>query len=178
MTPSQNTSLKHAVTSILVPKRSRWVCREAFYSLTTPGHLLSPQLFVNYRHIIEYLLYVRQANPSHRNHLSSLWNTTLRIKWGPFFRLRNAAKNFSFTFEDPFILLLHDTAYSADEPMDHLKHLIRDSYRQHLLSQAALRRHDCHGKTKHIHGQLTRSLNPTAISDFTSTDTYWFSRSH
>ena len=56
MTPSQNKSLKHAVTSILVPKRSRWVCREALYSLTTPGHLLSPQLFLNYRHIIEYLL--------------------------------------------------------------------------------------------------------------------------
>ncbi len=56
MTPSQSKSLKQAVTSILVPKRSRWVCREALYSLTTPGHLLSRQLFLNYRHIIEYLL--------------------------------------------------------------------------------------------------------------------------
>ena len=120
MTPSQNKSLKYAVTSILVPKRSRWVCREALYSLTTPGHLLSPQLFLNYRHFIEYLLYVRQANPSHRSHLSSLWNTTLRIKWGPFFRLRNAAKNFSLTFEDPFILLIHNIAHSVDEPMDKL----------------------------------------------------------
>ena len=42
ITPSRNKSLKHAVTSILVPKRSKWVCREALYSLTTPGHLLSP----------------------------------------------------------------------------------------------------------------------------------------
>ena len=55
-------SLKHAVTSILVPKRSRWVCREALYSLTTPGHLLSPHLFLNYRHLIEYLLYGKQAD--------------------------------------------------------------------------------------------------------------------
>ena len=64
MTPTQCTSLKHAVTSILVPKRSKWVCREALYSLASPGHLLSPQLFLNYRHIIEYLLYVR-LKPHH-----------------------------------------------------------------------------------------------------------------
>ena len=32
---------------------------EALYSLATPGHLLSPHLFLNCRHIIEYLLYVR-----------------------------------------------------------------------------------------------------------------------
>ncbi len=159
MTPSQNKSLKHVVTSILVPKRSRWACREALYSLATPGHLLHLNSFLNYRHIIEYLLYVRQAiNPSHRGHLSSLWNDTLRIKWGPFYRLRNAAKNFAFTFEDPFVLLIHNTAYSVDEPLDYLNHRVRDSYRQHLLSQAALRRHGCQGKTKHVHIQLTRSL--------------------
>ena len=88
ITPSQNKSLKHAVTSILVPKRSQWVCREALYSLNTPGHLLSPKLFLNYRHIIEYLLYVRQTGPSHRGRLSALWINTLRIKWGPFFSVR------------------------------------------------------------------------------------------
>ena len=86
MTPTQCASLKHAVTSILVPKRSKWVCREALYSLATPGHLLSPQLFLNYRHIIEYLLYVRQASLSHRQHLSDLWLRTIHVKWGPFFR--------------------------------------------------------------------------------------------
>ena len=159
MTPSQGKSLKHAVTSILVPKRSKWVCREALYSLVTPGHLLSPQLFLNYRHIIEYLLYVRQTSPSHRDHLATHWDNTLHIKWGPFSRLRNAAKNCAFTFEDPFVLLLQNTAYSVDEPLDHLKHLVRDSYRQHLLSsQAALRRNDCQGKTKKVHIELTRSL--------------------
>ena len=50
------------------------------------------------------------------------------------------------------------TAYSVDERLDYLKHLVRDSYRQHLLSQAALRRHDCQGKTKPVHVKLTRSL--------------------
>ena len=117
MTSAQCNSLNHAVTSILVPKRSKWVCREALFSLTTPGHLLSPQLFLNYRHIIEYLLYVRQAAPSHRQHLSHLWVETFRVKWGPFFRLRKAARSFAFSFEDPFILLLQDEAHSVDEPL-------------------------------------------------------------
>ncbi len=72
--------------------------------------------------------------------------------------MRNAAKSFAFTFEDPFILSIHNTAYSVDEPLDYLKHLVRDSYRQHLLSQAARRRHDCQGKTKPVHVELTRSL--------------------
>ena len=67
--PSHVNSLKRAVTSILVPKRSRWVCREALYSLTTPGHLLSPHLFLNYRHIIEYLLYIKHASPTCRDYL-------------------------------------------------------------------------------------------------------------
>ncbi len=157
MTPTQCTSLKHAVTSILVPKRSKWVCREALYSLATPGHLLSPQLFLNYRHIIEYLLYVRQAAPSHRQRLSNLWIETVHIKWGPLFRLRKAARSFSFTFEDPFVLLLHDEAHSVDEPLDSLKHLIRNSYRQALLLQAPKRRQDCQGSTHPIHIELTRA---------------------
>ena len=156
ITSSQNTSLKHAVTSILVPKRSKWVCREALFSLTTPGHLLSPQLFLNYRHVIEYLLYVRKASPSHRQHLSQLWIETFHIKWGPFFRLRKAAKNFSFSFEDPFVLLLQDEAHSIDEPLDVLKHHIRDSYRQSLLQQASKRRQDCYGKIHPIDIGLTR----------------------
>ena len=146
--PSHLNSLKHAVTSILVPKRSLWVCREALYSLTTPGHLLSPHLFLNYRHIIEYLLYVKQSSPTYRNHLSILWHNTLRIKWGPFFHLRNAAKSFAVTIEDPFVFIIQNTAYSIDEPLEHLKHLIRDSYRQHLLYQASLRRYDCQGVSK------------------------------
>ena len=156
MTPAQSTSLKHAITSILVPKRSKWVCREALFSLTTPGHLLSPQLFLNYRHIIEYLLYVRQAAPSHRQHLSRLWNDAFHVKWGPFFRLRKAARAFAFSFEDPLVLLFQDEAHSVDEPLDLLKHLIRDSYRQTLLLQAAKRRQDCHGNTHPINVELTR----------------------
>ena len=118
---------------------------------------MSPQLFLNYRHIIEYLLYVRQASLSHRQHLSDLWLRTLQIKWGPFYRLRKAARIFSFVFEDPFILLIHDEAHSIDEPLDTLKHLIRDSYRQALLLQASKRRQDCPGSTHPIHVELTRT---------------------
>ena len=47
MRPPQCASLRHAhaVTSILVPQRSKWVCREALYSFVTPGQLLDPHLF-------------------------------------------------------------------------------------------------------------------------------------
>ena len=153
-----SNSLKHAVTSILVPKRSRWVCREALYSLTTPGHLLSPQLFLNYRHLIEYILYVQQANSNNRDTLNNLWNDTIRVKWGPFFRLRNAAKSFNIIIEDPFVFVIHNTAYSVNEPLNQLKHLIRSSYRQHFLEQASQRRQDCQGVSHQIDIPLTRSL--------------------
>ena len=128
MSSSQNTSLKHAITSILVPKRSKWVCREALFSLVTSGHLLSPHLFLNYRHVIEYLLYVRQTNTQQRTHLSQLWYDTLHLKWGPFFRLRSATKHLGFEFEDPFVLVIHNDAYSVDDDFHVLKHTIRDSY--------------------------------------------------
>ena len=81
MSCSQNTSLKHAITAILVPKRSTWVCREALFALVTPGHLLSPHLFLNYRHVIEYLLYVRHTHVRQRTHLSQLWYDTLHLRW-------------------------------------------------------------------------------------------------
>ncbi len=154
--PSQSTSLKHAITSILVPKRSKWVCREALFSLITPGHLLSPQLFLNYRHIIEYLLYVKKATVPHRHYLSQLWHSTYHLRWGPFYRLRKAAKQFGFIFEDPFVLQLHDMAYSVDEPLDSLKHLIKDSYRRHYLFCASKRRKACQGQTMPIDVSLTR----------------------
>ena len=35
----------------------RWVCREALYTFVTPGHLLSPDLFLNSRHIVEYCIF-------------------------------------------------------------------------------------------------------------------------
>lgn len=73
MRPSQCASLKHAVTSIqiLVPKRSKWVCREALYSLVTPGHLLSPDLFLSYGHLVEYILFFQNATSTQRANLFS-----------------------------------------------------------------------------------------------------------
>ena len=134
------------------------MCREALYSLITPGHLLSPHLFLNYRHLIEYILYVKHIDSISRNSLTILWRDTFRINWGPFFRLRNAAKSFDITIEDPFIFIIQDVAYSIDEPLDQLKHLIRASYRQHLLKQASHRRQECHGISHPIDISLTRSL--------------------
>ena len=151
-------SLKHAVTSILVPKRSRWVCRKALYSLTTPGHLLSPHLFLNYRHLIEYLLYVKQADSNTRDLMNNLWENTLRVKWGPFFRLRSAAKNFGIIIEDPFVFSIHNIVYFVDYPLYQLKHLIRNSYRQCFLKQACHRRQDCYNVTHMIDISSTRSL--------------------
>ena len=137
---SQNTSLKRAITSILVPKRSKRVCREALFSLVTPGHLLSPHLFLNYRHIIEYLLCVRQTNTQQRTRLSQLWYDTLHLKWGPFFRLRSATKHLGFVFEDPCVFVVQDNAYSVDDDLHVLKHTIRDSYRQFYLAKASRQR--------------------------------------
>ena len=156
--PSQCSSLKHAITTILVPKRSRWVCREALYSLVAPGHLLTPQLFLNYRHIIEYLLYIKQSTTLHRHRLSQLWHSTYRLQWGPFYRLRKAAKQFGFLFEDPFVLHTSEVAYSVDEPLHFFKHLIRNSYRQHYLHSASKRRKDCQGLISSIDISLTRSF--------------------
>ena len=105
LSASQSASLKHAITTILVPKRSKWICREALFALVTPGHLLSPQLFLNYRHVIEYLLYVQHSDTQRRTHLSQLWHDTLHLKWGPFFRLRSAAKHLGFTLRTLLFLL-------------------------------------------------------------------------
>lgn len=59
MRASQCASLRHALTSIRVAKHAKWVCREALFSLVTPGHLLSPSLFLDYRRLVEYFLYVQ-----------------------------------------------------------------------------------------------------------------------
>ena len=55
-----------------------------------------PTFFFNYRHVIEYLLYIKHCDTQRRTHLSRLWHDTLGLKWGPFFRLRSAAKHLGF----------------------------------------------------------------------------------
>ena len=154
---SQVASLKHAITAILVPKRSKWLCREALFSLVTPGHLLSPHLFLNYRHVNEYLLYIKHCDAQQRTHLSGLWRNTLGLKWGPFFRLRSAAKHLGFYFEDPFVFVVNNVAYSVDDDLPSIKHNIRDSYRQFYLAKASQRRQDCLGQTNLIDVANTRA---------------------
>lgn len=135
-----------------------WFCRPALFSLVTPGHLLSPHLFLNYRHVVEYLMYVRQTDAQQRTLLSQLWFDTLHLKWGPFFRLRSATKHLGFTFEDPFVFVVHDNAYSVDDDFHTLKHIIRNSYRQFYLNKASQRRQDCSGPLYTIDITLTRAF--------------------
>ena len=44
----RSRSLRHVITGILIPKRVKWVCREALVALMVPGHLISPDLFLNH----------------------------------------------------------------------------------------------------------------------------------
>lgn len=117
MRPSQCTSRRCALTSILVHKRSKWVCREALFSLVTPGHLLSPSLFLDYRHLVEYILFVQSLPSNRRDSFLHLWNDTRSYRWGPFYRLAKAAKALGVQVEDPFVLVFHDTAYSIMNPL-------------------------------------------------------------
>ena len=158
ITPAQCSSLRSALSSILVPKRAKWVCRESLLSLVTPGHLLSPDLFLNYRHIIEYVLYVQSLSSVQRDSLSRLWLLTKSYKWGPFFRLIRASKYMGLRIEDPFLFLLNGMAVSVDEPIAQIKHSIRDSYRQFLLQRAVARRDDCSGPTHDIDIQHSRAF--------------------
>ena len=57
MRPVQCASLRHSLASILVPKRAKWVCREAWFSLVIPGHLLSPSFFLDYRRLVEFYVH-------------------------------------------------------------------------------------------------------------------------
>ena len=85
--PTQNAARKHAVTAILVPKRSKWVSRESLYSFVTPGHLLSPDLFLNYGHVVEYIRFIQDTTNTQREALVTLWDQNQDIKWGPYYIL-------------------------------------------------------------------------------------------
>ena len=111
----------------------------------------------DYRHVIEYLLYVQHSGAQRRTHLSQLWHDTLHLKWGPFFRLRSAAKHLGFYFEDPSVFIVHEVAYSVDEDICSIKHTICDSYRQFYLAKASQRRQDCLGQTNLIDVVSTRA---------------------
>lgn len=158
ITSAQCSSLRSALSSILVPKRAKWVCREALFSLVTPGHLLTPDLFLDYRHIIEYVLFVQSLSPIKRGSLYQLWVTTQAYRWGPFYRLTRAAKFLGVQVEDPFILICNDVAFSVDEPLAQLKHYVRNSYRQLLLKRASSRRSDCSGPDYDIDVLRSRNL--------------------
>ena len=97
-----------------------------FFSLVTPGHLLSLKFFLIYHHVIEYMLHVQFTSNPYRQTLLSLWNSSLSIKWGPLYRLCQVAFSFGFIIEDPIIFIIQNQIYSIDPPLSQLKHLIRD----------------------------------------------------
>ena len=128
-------------------------------------YLLSLQRVISY-HPISFSITVMLLNifcmldtliTQRRTHLSQLWHDTLHLKWGPFFRLRSAAKHLGFYFEDPFAFVVHNVAHSVDDDISSIKHIIRDSYRQFYLAKASQRRQDCLGQTNLIDVVNTRA---------------------
>ena len=63
-----------------------------------------------------------------------------------------------FVFEDPFVLVTQNAAYSVDDDFCVLKHTIRDSYRQFYLAKASQRRQDCSGQKQPIDVFNTRAF--------------------
>jgi len=52
----------------------------------------------------------------------------------------------------------HHNAYSVDEDLPTLQHIVRNSYRQFYLTKASQRRQDCQGQTAPIDISLTRTF--------------------
>ena len=102
---TQNAAVRHAVTSILVPKRSKWVCRESLSSIVNPGHLLSPDLLLIYRHAVEYMHFIQNTSSAQRHEFLLLRERNKATKWGPFHKLNNAFKALGFLVEDPLVFL-------------------------------------------------------------------------
>lgn len=103
-------------------------------------------------------MYVKQTTTHQRAHLSQVWTDTFHLKFGPFSRLRSATKHLGFTFEDPFVFTVHNNAYSVDDDLQVLKHIIRDSYPQFYLAKASQRRQDCSGQINLVDISLTRAF--------------------
>lgn len=77
---------------------------------------------------------------------------------GSFLACSSAAKHIGLTFEYPFVFTVHNNAYSVDDDLQSLKHIVWDSYRQFYLAKASQRRRDCHGQTAPIDISLTRTF--------------------
>lgn len=90
--------------------------------------------FLDYRHLVEYILYVQSIPPTQRDPLMQLWYRTRHYRWGPVFRLIKAAKAMGVHVEDPFVLVFNGSAFSTDGHLPFLKHSIRNSYRQLLYN--------------------------------------------
>ena len=90
--------------------------------------------------------------------MTQLSDLAVRLVWGPFSRLRSATKHLGFMFEDPFVLVIQNEAYSVDDDFGVLKHTIRDSYRQFYVAKASQRRQDCSGQHQPIDVVITRAF--------------------
>ena len=146
------------IVCYLAIKRTKWVCREALFSLVTPGHLLSPSLFLDYRHLVDYILYAQSIPFTRRDTFVSPWHRTRHYRWGPFWRLVTASKSLGMHVEDRFVFVFQSDSVSVDEPLPVLTHLIRDSYRQLLLPPRSMKRRiDCSGPISQVSQYSTYS---------------------
>lgn len=106
--------------------------RFVVYSLVTPGHLLSPDFFLNYRVTtviwlsISFLLEILLQISVH-----AFW--TYGIELRTVNGMKRGSCYFGFYVEDPFVSIFSQQVVSVDEFLPALKHRIRNSYRQTLL---------------------------------------------
>lgn len=103
--------------------------------------MLSPSLSLDYRHLVDYILYAQSIPSTRRDNFVSLWHRTRHYRWGPFRRLVTASKSLGMHVEDPFVFVF-----------------IRDSCRQLLLQRSMKRRIDCSGPISQVNIALTRKF--------------------
>ena len=121
------------------------------------GYPRSP--FISQLSTCYWVFVVRQATwctTAHSSFPTMVWYSSL--KWGLFFRSRSATNHLGFVFEDPFVLVIQNAAYSVDDDFCVLKHTIRDWYKQFYLAKAAQRRQDRSGQKQPIDVVNTRAF--------------------
>ena len=123
--PAQNAALRHAVTSIRVPKRSKWVCRESLYSIVTPGHFFRLICSINTGMLLK-MYALSKILQTFSDIIFCLYGKTKVLGRDLSINMLNrASKALGFVAEDPWVFLIEDQTYCADTPFDQLKHPIR-----------------------------------------------------
>ena len=123
--PAQNAALRHAVTSIRVPKRSKWVCRESLYYIVTPGHFFRLICSINTGMLLKMYSFSKILQTFSDIIFCFYGKTKVLGRDLSINMLNRASKALGFVAEDPWVFLIEDQTYCADTPFDPLKHPIR-----------------------------------------------------